>query len=68
MDKRNGALECRHHWLIDSVRGPTSLGRCQYCAAERSFLNLYDDVREDIESRKQRLKLEESEKIHMAKG
>ena len=31
--------ECRHHWVIDSARGPTSWGFCRRCAATREFAN-----------------------------
>jgi hypothetical protein len=30
---------CQHHWLIEQAAGPTSLGRCQRCGAERDFYN-----------------------------
>lgn len=25
--------ECRHHWLIESPHGPTSMGICRLCGA-----------------------------------
>ena len=28
-----------HHWLIEEACGPTSMGRCRDCGAERSFRN-----------------------------
>jgi len=31
--------QCRHHWIIDSARGPTSWGTCKRCAARREFRN-----------------------------
>jgi hypothetical protein len=31
--------ECRHHWIIDTARGPTSWGTCRRCAARREFRN-----------------------------
>ena len=30
---------CRHHWIIESARGPTSWGTCNRCAARREFRN-----------------------------
>lgn len=30
---------CRHHWLIESPHGPTSLGRCKLCGAQKEFRN-----------------------------
>ena len=34
---------CVHHWRIAPPRGPTSLGICQCCGAERTFLNSLDE-------------------------
>ncbi|MDE2765446.1 MAG: hypothetical protein OXI25_03320 [Chloroflexota bacterium] len=28
-----------HHWLIESPNGPTSMGVCRICGAEREFKN-----------------------------
>jgi len=28
-----------HHWLIEEAVGPTSMGRCRGCGAERVFRN-----------------------------
>ena len=33
---------CRHHWLIESAEGPTSLGVCQFCHEAREFKNSVD--------------------------
>lgn len=30
---------CRHHWLIESPHGPTSLGTCKLCGAQEEFRN-----------------------------
>jgi hypothetical protein len=30
---------CRHHWVIDSPHGATSMGRCKICAEVREFRN-----------------------------
>jgi hypothetical protein len=30
---------CRHHWLIESPHGPTSLGTCKLCGAQKEFRN-----------------------------
>lgn len=35
--------QCRHHWLIESPEGPTSLGRCKHCGTEREFSNSSSD-------------------------
>lgn len=35
--------QCRHYWLIESPQGPTSLGRCKHCGAEREFPNSSSD-------------------------
>lgn len=35
--------QCRHHWFIQSPEGPTSLGRCKHCGAEREFPNSGSD-------------------------
>ncbi len=31
--------ECRHHWIIESHRGPISRGVCKLCGAVREFMN-----------------------------
>ncbi len=31
--------ECRHHWIIESHRGPISRGVCKLCGAVREFRN-----------------------------
>ena len=33
---------CRHHWLIESAEGPTSMGVCQFCHEAREFKNSVD--------------------------
>ena len=30
---------CTHYWVIESPRGPTSLGRCKFCGAVSEFSN-----------------------------
>jgi len=40
--------ECRHHWLIESPHGATSMGICRLCRAQKEFRNsaadgLWDD-------------------------
>lgn len=35
--------ECRHYWLIESPHGPTSLGICKYCGAQKEFRNSAGD-------------------------
>ena len=32
-------VTCRHHWLIETPEGPTSLGICRLCGEERMFEN-----------------------------
>jgi hypothetical protein len=34
---------CRHHWLIESPHGATSMGICKLCGAEREFRNSAGD-------------------------
>jgi hypothetical protein len=31
--------QCRHHWLIESPNGPTSMGICRLCGAQKEFRN-----------------------------
>lgn len=33
------APQCRHHWVIDSPQGATSLGRCKICGEIKEFRN-----------------------------
>ena len=30
---------CRHYWIIESPKGPTSMGVCKLCGAEKEFKN-----------------------------
>ena len=39
----NNNGDCKHHWLIETPKGPTSPGRCKYCGAEDVFRNSSDD-------------------------
>lgn len=46
VEERQPALEaptCQHHWLIETPRGATSMGRCKRCGAEREFRNSATD-------------------------
>ena len=31
--------QCRHHWLIESPHGATSMGVCKLCGAQKEFHN-----------------------------
>ena len=33
------ASQCRHHWLIESPHGATSMGVCKLCGAQKEFHN-----------------------------
>lgn len=35
--------DCRHYWIIDSPKGPTSRGVCKLCGAEKEFQNFMSD-------------------------
>ena len=35
---------CRHHWVIESPHGATSLGRCKNCDEIREFRNSAADT------------------------
>ena len=35
---------CRHHWVIESPHGATSLGTCKLCGVEREFQNSATDT------------------------
>jgi hypothetical protein len=35
---------CRHHWVIESPHGATSLGTCKVCGEEREFQNSAQDT------------------------
>jgi hypothetical protein len=36
--------KCRHHWVIESPQGATSLGRCKLCHEVREFRNSAADT------------------------
>ena len=38
------APTCRHHWVIESPHGATSLGTCKVCGEEREFQNSASDT------------------------
>jgi len=42
-DKGIKEHRCRHHWLIESAQGPTSMGMCKLCGAQREFKNSATD-------------------------
>ncbi len=31
--------KCRHYWIIESPKGPTSWGMCKFCGMEKEFYN-----------------------------
>ena len=35
---------CRHHWLIESPEGPTSMGVCKLCGIQKEFRNSASDL------------------------
>jgi hypothetical protein len=35
---------CRHHWIIETPHGATSLGRCKICQEVREFRNSAADT------------------------
>jgi hypothetical protein len=38
------APQCRHHWVIESPHGATSMGRCKICDEVREFRNSAADT------------------------
>jgi len=36
--------QCRHHWVIETPHGATSLGRCKICNEVREFRNSAADT------------------------
>jgi hypothetical protein len=38
------APQCRHHWVIESPHGATSVGRCKLCKEVREFRNSAADT------------------------
>lgn len=43
-DEITTAVQCRHHWVIDSPEGATSKGVCKLCGAEKQFSNATADT------------------------
>lgn len=41
---RQEAPSCRHHWLIESPHGATSMGRCKRCGEVKAFRNSATDT------------------------
>lgn len=42
-DEATSEPRCRHHWLIESPQGPTSMGICKLCGARKEFSNSATD-------------------------
>ncbi|KPJ48208.1 MAG: hypothetical protein AMJ38_05815 [Dehalococcoidia bacterium DG_22] len=43
-DEATKEAGCRHHWLIESPQGPTSMGICKLCGAQKEFRNSASDL------------------------
>ena len=39
-EQQVAVAECRHHWLVESPSGPTSMGICRICGAVKLFENV----------------------------
>jgi hypothetical protein len=39
VDVEEIAAECKHHWMIESPNGPTSMGVCKICGERSEFKN-----------------------------
>jgi len=37
------SVECRHYWMIESVKGCISQGVCKFCGEKRGFYNSWED-------------------------
>ena len=58
--------ECRHHWVIESPRGPTSMGICRHCGLVKEFSNYmpfssWDDDNSRFKKRSRRVDDEEGD-------
>lgn len=42
-EREASVVTCQHHWVIETPRGATSLGRCKRCGEEREFRNSATD-------------------------
>ena len=44
--------DCKHHWIIETPKGRTSMGTCANCGTQRTFSNFIEDaLRSDIKNR-----------------
>ncbi|KPK22303.1 MAG: hypothetical protein AMJ76_00105 [Dehalococcoidia bacterium SM23_28_1] len=43
-EKATKQEHCRHHWLIESPQGRTSMGMCKLCGAQKEFSNSAADL------------------------
>jgi hypothetical protein len=43
LDKPEDKQECKHYWVIEGARGPTSRGVCKFCGKEQEFQNSWYD-------------------------
>ena len=56
-DSRDGVnvkvnITCTHYWMIEPHLGPTSLGVCRLCGAEREFNNYLENQPAVLELRR----------------
>ena len=43
LDQEATEPTCRHHWLIESPHGATSMGVCKLCGSQKEFRNSAGD-------------------------
>ena len=41
-DNEIEGTSCVHHWIIGNPEGPTSIGACKICGAEKEFANFFE--------------------------
>lgn len=38
-EQEQAESDCKHHWVIESPNGPTSIGKCKICGDSSEFRN-----------------------------
>jgi len=42
--KKEQAVECHHHWIIEPTSGPISYGKCRICGVKKEFKNYLEET------------------------
>ena len=61
--KESATSQCRHYWLIESSKGPTSKGVCKFCGMKRDFNNYWSETPPESDTRVSRTRTAEATNV-----